>query len=513
MRKNELKICKIKFFIPIIILSLFISLSILKEEKFLLIINLANNHILNNLGWLVNILALIVTVVAISTIFTKFGNIRIGGKNAIPEYSNLSWFFIAFTTTMAIGIFSWGPAEPIAHIINPATNITGIVPFSKESFKFSMETMFLHWTIVPYCIYTVPAVVFAFMHYNAESQFSISSEILPILGKYSKNNIIIKVIDILTLFSITSGMAGSASLVIMNIGGGISKIFGIDSNPKLWLSISICIGLSIAVISIFEVKKGLKYISSINILGYMLFLLFLLLFSKPSFIFGLATESLGGFIGNFFEKMLVTGTSAESEWSKWWTTFYWFSWMSWGPTAGAFIGKAAYGRKIKHILGIYILICGTLSFIWISIVSGTSLWIQKNKIVDLIESYNIGFEHVPYDMLNGLPLARIITPFFIILIFMTVVVSCYSNIVIMSCISIDNKSIKNIETPSYLKIIWGIATLCIGYIMISLLGVKGVKIITNLGGIFAIFIISGSVGSLMLLIINHEKYDKTIKDK
>ena len=92
-------------------------------------------------------------------------------------------FTVALTTTMAAGVLFWGPAEPIAHYMSPPTEIYGIDPKTPEALKFSMETMFLHWTIVPYAIYTVPAVVFAFMYYNAKKPFSISSEMAPLLGK------------------------------------------------------------------------------------------------------------------------------------------------------------------------------------------------------------------------------------------------------------------------------------------------------------------------------------------
>ena len=50
-------------------------------------------------------------------------------------------------------------------------------------------------------------------------------------------------------------------------------------------------------------------------------LLFLLFFGATAFVFNLGTEAFGGFVANFFEKSLLTGASADSQWPQWWTTF------------------------------------------------------------------------------------------------------------------------------------------------------------------------------------------------
>ena len=165
-QKNKLRLTT--FLPPFIILSLFVALSIINQETFLTLVNNINNWIISNLGWAASILALAIVVVGVAAMFTKFGDVRIGGENAKPELSNFAWFTIALTTTMAAGVLFWGPAEPIAHYMSPPTELTGIEPMTNEAMKFSMETMFLHWTIVPYAIYTVPAVVFGFMYYNAK---------------------------------------------------------------------------------------------------------------------------------------------------------------------------------------------------------------------------------------------------------------------------------------------------------------------------------------------------------
>ena len=510
--KSDMKLRKMTFFPPFIVLIIFVGLSIVSQEKFLSLINGINNIIVKNFGWAASILALAVVVVSVWAIFSKFGDVRIGGDKAKPEISTFTWFTIALTTTMAAGILFWGPGEPIAHYLYPPTEIYGIEPATPAAMKFSLETMFLHWTVIPYAMYTVPSVVFAFMYYNAKKPFSIASELSPLLGERAYRPRVMQFIDSITLFSISAGMAGSVAQAFMNISGGISKMTGLPSNPKMWLVVGIVVGAAVVGTSISGIKKGMKFISDINVYGFAVFLIFLLLVSNASFLFNISTEALGGFAGTFVERILVTGESVGSDWPQWWTTFYWFSWMSWAPTSGAFMGRIAYGRKVRHIFGMYIGVCASISAIWMVLVSGTALWVQKSGMADLGAAYDKGVENVPYEMLDALPISSIIIPLFIVLIFLSTVTACNSNTIAMAGISTKGISPDNPDAPNWLKFIWGAIAMVLGFVMISTVGVDGVKIIANFGGMFASVIMIGATISLGILIVKHKSFDKTLDD-
>ena len=51
------------------------------------------------------------------------------------------------------------------HINNPPS-YEGIDARSDDAARFALSSMFMHWTITPYAIYTVPALAFALAHYN-----------------------------------------------------------------------------------------------------------------------------------------------------------------------------------------------------------------------------------------------------------------------------------------------------------------------------------------------------------
>lgn len=512
MKNENTTLRAMTFFPPFLILAAFVVLSMISQETFLGMINNINNWIIANLGWAASVLALAIVIVAFWAMFSKFGNVRIGGEDAKPELSNFAWFTIALTTTMAAGVLFWGPGEPIAHYLYPPTEIYGIEPLTPEAMKFSMETMFLHWTIIPYAMYTVPAVVFAFMYYNAKKPFSIACQISPLMGERCYRPRWMQVIDAVTLFAIGAGMAGSVAQAFMNISGGISKMTGIPSDARMWLVVGIVVGVTTVATAVSGIQKAMKHISNINVYGFAVFLLFLLLFSNAPFLLNLSTEAMGGFIGTFFERTLITGASVDSQWPQWWTTFYWFSWMAWAPTSGAFMGRIAYGRKVKHILGMYIGVCASISALWMVLVSGTALWVQKAGLADLCAAYDKGVENVPYDMLAALPGGTIIIPLFVILIFLSTVTACNSNVIAMAGISTRGISPDNPEAPIWLKLIWGVVAMAVGYIMIASVGVNGVKIIANFGGMFAALIMIGATASLGILIKKHKQFDMTLKE-
>lgn len=62
-----------------------------------------------------------------------------------------------------------------------------------------METMFLHWTVTPYAIYTLPTIVFAFAYYNMRNPFPVSSQFAPVLRRWAENRIFTQAVDAVVL--------------------------------------------------------------------------------------------------------------------------------------------------------------------------------------------------------------------------------------------------------------------------------------------------------------------------
>lgn len=172
------------------------------------------------------------------------------------------------------------------------------------------------------------------------------------------------------------------------------------------------------------------------------------------------------------------------------------------------MGQIAYGRKVKHVLGLYVGLCASVSALWMVLVSGTSLWVQTSGLFDLVASYDRGVENVPYDMLGALPLGNLIIPLFVVLIFLSTITACNSNCIAMAGISTQGINPDSPDSPMWLKLVWCVVPMAVGYIMIATVGVNGVKIIANFGGMFAALIMIGATASLGILIKNYKNLIK-----
>ena len=86
LNETTVKLRKLAFFPPFIILIVFVTVSIWNQETFLGIINTINNWIIGNLGWAASVLALVIVIVLVWAAFSDFRKVRIGGKMRNRNY-------------------------------------------------------------------------------------------------------------------------------------------------------------------------------------------------------------------------------------------------------------------------------------------------------------------------------------------------------------------------------------------------------------------------------------------
>ena len=73
---------------------------------------------LDSFGWLYQIISLVVLLVTLVMLFSKVGDITLGGKEAKPKYPFWTWFAMTLTGGVATGIVSWGVNEPLIYFGN-----------------------------------------------------------------------------------------------------------------------------------------------------------------------------------------------------------------------------------------------------------------------------------------------------------------------------------------------------------------------------------------------------------
>ena len=167
------------FIVPWALAIITIILNFVNGDAFNSVIMTITGFILDKFSWLFALMAFVCVILIIAAYFSKFGGVRIGGRNAKPVMNMTNYVWIVLCTIMAAGILLWACAEPMYHYYGPPANIT---PESEEAIDFLMKNIFLEWTFTPMCIYGVPAILFAFLFYNAKKDYSLGNMLYPTLS-------------------------------------------------------------------------------------------------------------------------------------------------------------------------------------------------------------------------------------------------------------------------------------------------------------------------------------------
>ena len=132
-----------RFFISLALISLFVFWTLTNLEFASQLFLQTQSRISDSLGWMVILAANGFLLFTIYLAFSRFGHIKIGGQEAVPEFSYLSWTAMLFSAGLGIGLLFYGVAEPIIHLGSLPTG-AGEDSLAAKANR-SMNFTFLHW--------------------------------------------------------------------------------------------------------------------------------------------------------------------------------------------------------------------------------------------------------------------------------------------------------------------------------------------------------------------------------
>lgn len=475
-------------------------------DAFLAAASTLNSAILDNFSWLFSLGSLYLLAMAVIVYFSPLGRIRIGGHDATPLLSRLRWFSITLCTTLAVGVLFWTTAEPLYHFMSPPAS-SGLEAGSGDAMLFAMSTMFLHWSFTPYAIYAVPALIFALAFYNLRLRFSISSMLEPIFGPKVKR--FGGLIDAVSLYALVAGMASSLGTGALTLAGGAGQYLGGEADPlRLGVIIAIIV-VTFVVSAASGLQKGIARLSSLNAVLLLILGVFMFIVGPTVFCLALGVESFGVYLDNFFTESLFTGAAGADQWPQWWSIFYWAVWFAWAPVAALFLGKISRGYTVREFLRVNLLYPALFASVWIVIFSGTALYFQAHTGTDLYAILNDrGVENVLYELFRQLPLSGVWIPLLLFIAYVSYVTAADSQ-----TDAIGNLCTRGLTADSDLnagvpmKVIWGVIVGVVSWVMVSFVGIDGVKMLSNLGGLPAMLIVLLASGSLWIWLRHPERLE------
>ncbi|MGR3496381.1 BCCT family transporter [Citreimonas sp.] len=313
--------------------------------------------IVSNLGWFfiagVNIwLGFLLWIAA-----SRYGHIRLGGRDSKPDYSSVSWFTMLFAGGIGTVLMFWGVAEPMSHFATPP--LPGVEPHSPEAAQDAISISLYHLGLHTWTIFTLPGLAFAYFIYRYRLPVRVSSVFYPLLhdriyGPWGKT------IDVVAILGTLFGVAVSLGLGASQIAAGLDELFGVGTGAFVQILIVAAL-TAVAVTSIVAgLDSGVKFLSNLNIGMAVALMVFVLIAGSTLLLLRGIVETAGLYLSNlprlaFWNDMLANVTPGGDDWG-WqgnWTVFYWAWTVTWSPFMGLFVARISKGRTIREfVLGV-----------------------------------------------------------------------------------------------------------------------------------------------------------------
>ena len=406
-------------------------------------------EIIKDAGWMYLLIVFLALLFLLYLAFGRFGNLRIGGEDAEPEFSTMSWLSMMFAAGMGIGLVFWGAAEPISHFASPPESLD---PQSVLAARASMRYAFFHWGLHPWAIYALIGLAMSWFMYNRGGRGLISDMLEPVIGRHH-TGALGHAVNIAAVVATAIGVATTLGFGTIQIAAGLEQVFGLKSSTGMQLAIIAVAFCLYMASSASGVERGIKWLSNFNLALAGLLLLVLLAVGPTGFIFETFTTTLGAYVNQLVTMSLRLSPFSDSHWVADWTIFYWAWWIAWAPFVGAFIARVSRGRTIRSFVTGVVLAPSMLGFFWFAVFGGAALQAQIFGQVDLVQALANGYETVLFALFESLPGTLLLSGMALVLLIIFFVTSADSAVLVLASMSTDKAG----DPPLSRRIIWGVA--------------------------------------------------------
>ncbi len=479
------------FVISSITIVLFVAGSLIFQDQATELFKSTRVWLTTNLDWLFMITANLVFLFCVIVAISPLGKIRLGGPDAKPEYSNLTWLAMLFAAGVGIGLLFFGVSEPITYFqgdtdavkysplgretvydANADYSVTAVPdiadPKLKSAASLSIATTVFHWGLHGWAIYGVVGLALAFFAYNRGFPLLIRSAFYPILGDriwgWPGH-----IIDTFAIFAGIFGLATSLGLGVEQVTSGLNYLFGIPAHEVTMVLLIVGI-TAIALVSVMTgINVGIKRLSQFNIILAFILLVTIFILGPTRYIF----QNIFAGFGTYFKEIVPLSNWVGREDTGFlhdWTTFYWAWWIAWAPFIGTFIARISKGRTVRQFVFFVLILPTLLCLLWFSAFGGTAihqfLTGDFTGVTEEVEAYN--YPLALFKMFTELPVSLLLSCAAMLLTIIFFVTSSDSGSLIIDIIAAGGK----VDAPVAQRVFWCTAE---GLVAIALLLGGGLK--------------------------------------
>ena len=462
------------FGIAAVLIVAFIVWGLVSTESLSAVSSAALTWVVSNTGWLFNVLAIVMLGYMLVIGFGPTGRIPLGVDGEKPEFSRFSWIAMLFSAGVGIGLFFFGPYEPLTYFMDPPA--PGVAPESPEAMHKALAQTVFHWGLQAWAMYAFVGAALAYGAYRRGRVPLLSSILTPWLGADRTGGPLGRVVDVLAIVATLFGTAASLGIGATQVGRGIEIVAGLDQlgNDALILVIAVLTAAFIAS-AVSGVAKGIRILSNINMTLAALLTLFVFLAGPTLLLLNLVPSGVMQYLGDMPEML---GRSASwgpeaAAFSEAWTIFYWAWWVSWTPFVGMFIARISRGRTLREFVTVVLLAPLAVCVASFTVYGGTTMWLRaEGGPVDLEQSP----QDLLFTVLQQLPGAGVTTLVAMVCISIFFVTSADSASLVMGMLSQRGAT----RPAKKVVVFWGLAMMGIAVVMLLIGGGRALQGLQNL---------------------------------
>lgn len=422
--------------------------------------------------------------------FSKLGRIKLGTDDEEPEFSRFSWVAMMFGAGIGVGLFFYGPSEPLSYFISPPPHT--VDGNSVEALHQAMAQSHFHWDMSPWAAYALVGAAIAYSSYRRGRVTLISSIFKPLFGSQDTDGPLGKVIDILALIATLFGTAATLGISAVQIGEGVEIVSGAGPATNTTLIIIIAVlGIGFVISAVSGVARGIRYLSNINISLTLGFIVFCFIVGPTLLLLNLIPSGILMYINELLPMMSKSLSWGDEtiEFQSYWTAFYWAWWIAWTPFVGMFVARISRGRTLREFTAVTVFAPTLILVLAFTVFGGTAITFHQQGVEGFDGS--AGGEAVLFAMFQNLPLGTI-TPFILLAVLaIFFITSADSASVVMGTMSSKGNPAPN----KLLVVFWGLCMMGIAVVML-LTGGEDV-----LSGLQNLTILSALPFSVVLLVM------------
>ncbi|MCG5533047.1 BCCT family transporter [Halorhodospira sp. 9621] len=403
----------------------------------------------SNFDWFFLTAGNIFVLFCLLLIILPLGSIRIGGQDAKPDFSRLSWFAMLFAAGMGIGLMFWAVAEPVGYYTEWFGSPFNIEGGTDEAAKAAMGATMYHWGLHPWAIYGVMALALAFFTYNKGLPLTVRSVFYPLLGERVWGPLG-HIIDTVAVLATIFGLATSLGFGAQQAASGLSYVF--EAVPDtLATQVAIIIGVTVAaLISVLRgIDGGIKLLSNLNISLAGLLMLFVIIAGGAIAFVTQLWHTTAAYAGDFFALSNPVGREDET-FLHGWTAFYWAWWISWSPFVGMFIARVSRGRTVREFMTAVLIVPTVVTVFWMSAFGGVGLQQAIEGIGALADGIGADESMALFHMLEQLPWTLLTASVAVFLVLVFFVTSSDSGSLVIDSITAGGKT----DAPDAQRVYW-----------------------------------------------------------